>query len=389
VPPSESVVQQTSETIVSQTSDQIETVICHEAEEALMWDRFLSQCPHTHIEQTTAWGRVKQTYGWKPIWLWITRGDQILGGAMILTRRVGLVTIGYVERGPVWNPSDHDTMILVTEALCQLASSMRITYLVIVPPYCGEEITPLLQSMHFRRKPDALPPRGVGQATLLIDLEQDLDAMLPDMSMTKRQNIRRAIRKGVRVRIGDGADADVVRELMWTACQRRGISPAPPQKDFFECLWRNLSSIEGIKFFIAEIDGQPVAAACVQVFGGTIQLWRVGWSGTHDSYNPNDLLHWEMIKWGKENGCRVFDFMHILPDHARALLRGERVKDSYSGVTDFKTSFGGQLRLLPELYYRSYDPLANSILNQGAARMMESEVGFKVLNKIFIKVMGS
>lgn len=197
MPPSESVVLQSSETIVPQTSDQIETVICHEAEEAFIWDRFLSQCPHAHTEPTRAWGRVKQNYGWKPIWLWLTRGDQILGGAMILTRRVCLVTIGYVERDPVWNQSDHDTMILVTEALCQLGSSMRITYLVIVPPYCGDEITPLLQSINFRRKPDVLPPHGVGQATLLIDLEKDLDALLADMSMTKRQNVRRAIRKGV------------------------------------------------------------------------------------------------------------------------------------------------------------------------------------------------
>jgi len=231
-----------------------------------------------------------------------------------------------------------------------------------------------------------LPPRGVGRATLLIDLRQDLDALLADMSMTKRQNLRRAVRKGVRVRVGDAADAEIVRELMWTACERRGISPSPPHKDIFENLWKVMGPTGGVKFFIAEVDGQPVAAACVQVFGGTMQLWRVGWSGTHDHCNPNDILHWEMMKWAKENGCHVFDFMHILPDHARAILRGERIEDSYSGVTDFKTSFGGRVRLLPEIYYRSFDPLTHSVLNLGAARIMESDLCVKMLNKAFIKV---
>jgi lipid II:glycine glycyltransferase (peptidoglycan interpeptide bridge formation enzyme) len=112
-----------------------------------------------------------------------------------------------------------------------------------------------------------------------------------------------------------------------------------------------------------------------------MQLWRVGWSGTHDDHNPNDLLHWEMMKWAKENGCDTFDFMHIEPIHAKAILRGERIKDLYSGVTDFKTSFGGRVRLLPEQFYRSFDPLIQTVLNAGAARIMETQVGAKIANK--------
>jgi lipid II:glycine glycyltransferase (peptidoglycan interpeptide bridge formation enzyme) len=358
-----------------QIADRLASVVCDELEGAHGWDSFLSRCPNAHIEQTNAWAELKQIYGWTPIWLWIARDERILGGAMILTRRVGrLITVGYIERGPVWDPNEPDALNLVTNALSQFASSMHLTYLVIVPPYHGEQAVAVLESMHFRPKPDALPPTGVGKATLLIDLRKDLDKLLADMSMTKRQNLRRAARKGVRVRIGDGTDAEVMRELMWMTCRRRGFSPAPPQKDFFESLWRVMGPTGGVKFFIAEINGQPVAAATVLVFDGMMQLWRVGWSGTHDDCNPNDLLHWEMIKWAKENGCRLFDFMHIRPDHARAILSGKRVKDSYSGVTEFKMSFGGQIQLLPDLYYRSYHPIVSLGLKLGAARIIESGV---------------
>jgi peptidoglycan pentaglycine glycine transferase (the first glycine) len=375
--------------MVLQVSNEIKQFVCHGPEEVREWDHFLSKHPHAHIEQTGLWGRLKQIYGWDPVWVWITRDDKILGGAMFLNREFGPITVGYIERGPVWDPSIPDSLEMVTKAICDFAASTNIAYMVIAPPYCGDDLAPLLQTRKFRLKPEPLPPRGVGRATLLIDLRQDLNAMLADMSMAKRQNIRRAIRKGVRVRVGESVeDANIVRDLMWTACKRRGTLPRPPQSDFFESLWRELGPSGATKFFIAEIDGQPVSAAAVQIYGNVMQLWRVGWSGTHDHYNPNDLLHWEMMKWAKENGCHTFDFMHIEPHHAEAILRGERIKDSYSGVTDFKTSFGGQLRVLPELCYRSFNPLIQSVFNAGVARIMETQAGAELTNKAIHRFTG-
>jgi lipid II:glycine glycyltransferase (peptidoglycan interpeptide bridge formation enzyme) len=244
----------------------------------------------------------------------------------------------------------------------------------------------LLRSRNFRVKPERLPPTGVGKATLLIDLQPDLDTILAGMSMTKRQNIRRGLRKGVKVRIGDGADAETVRRLMWRSCQRRGLSPAPPQKDFFENLWRALGPAGGVKFFIAEVNSEPTSVACVMLSGSTMHLWRVGWSGRYDEYDPNDVLHWETIKWAKEHGCREFDFMHIRPDHAKAIVQGTKIKDSYSGVTDFKMGFGGQLRLLPELYYRSYNPIIHSALGLGAEQLIDSSRGIRLLRSVSQKV---
>jgi peptidoglycan pentaglycine glycine transferase (the first glycine) len=371
------------ETVERHTSERVDRICCSDSKEAAPWDDFLIGCSHGHVEQSVAWGRLKQIYGWKPVWVWVRRGGKILGGAMILTRTVGgVATIGYVERGPVWEHDDKDALGLVTKALAETASELKIDYLVTALPYFTEVPLQWLDSLRFRRKPDTLPPTGVGLATLLIDLRRGTDELLADMSMTKRQNLRRAVRKGVQVRVGDHTDADKVRGLMWSACQRRGISPSPSQPDYFDNMWRLMGPAGQVQFFLAEVDGVAVSAAVTHTFNGKMQLWRVGWSGTHDECNPNDLLHWEVMKWGKENGCHVFDFMHIRPDHARALLRGERPRDSYSGVTDFKTSFGGQLRLLPDLYYRSFNPAAHLLLRMGAAKLIESGLGHDLLRSL-------
>src|SRR2546425_12968898 len=96
----------------------VKVVVCHEAADVGPWDAFVSSHPGAHYEQTSAWGKLKHIYGWRPSWIWVSRGTQILGGAMILTRRVGrFVTIGYVLRGPVWTESEPESMHLATNAL--------------------------------------------------------------------------------------------------------------------------------------------------------------------------------------------------------------------------------------------------------------------------------
>src|SRR6516165_3641622 len=106
--------------MITQPWGDIQFVVCHDPAEAHPWDAFVSKYPCAHYEQTSGWGKVKQLYGWKPTWVWVARGTQILGGTMILTRRVGrFVTIGYVSRGPMWAAKDLDSMRLAIEALCQ------------------------------------------------------------------------------------------------------------------------------------------------------------------------------------------------------------------------------------------------------------------------------
>ncbi|RLI52815.1 MAG: GNAT family N-acetyltransferase, partial [Candidatus Thorarchaeota archaeon] len=46
---------------------------------------------------------------------------------------------------------------------------------------------------------------------------------------------------------------------------------------------------------------------------------------------PNELLMWHILRWGVENGYRVYDF------------GGAGKPDEEYGVRDFKAKFGGKL----------------------------------------------
>jgi peptidoglycan pentaglycine glycine transferase (the first glycine) len=338
------------------------------------WDSFLVSCPGGHHEQTSLWAKVKGFYGWQPFRIVVSREKQILGGVQVLTRpfrRWG--RIGYVTRGPVVASNDPELIDFVLGQLDHAGVRERLAYLAVVLPYNGHVFEPGLNRLGFRVKPNVLPPSGLMTATLVLDLSSDLDSLMARMRRTTRKNIGRAARKGVTVREGIGADVETFRRLMWALCERRGTSPTPPQKDFFEHLWKTFQPSGLVRLFIAELEGYVVSALVTFPFGNTVQAWKIGWAGDHAQDNPNEMLHWEAIRWSKLNGYRFFDFVSIEKDLAQRLQQGDPVDwNSVKGPSNFKVGFGGSPVLLPKPYYRFYHPILRFLGQAGGSKMIES-----------------
>jgi peptidoglycan pentaglycine glycine transferase (the first glycine) len=338
------------------------------------WDSFLTTCPGGHHEQTSLWAEVKGFYGWQSFRMIVTGKGRILGGAQVLTRefrRWG--RIGYVTRGPVSASHDPALVELILRQLEGVAVNERLAYLAVVPPYNGQVFEPSLMRLGFREKPDVLPPSGLMAATLVLDLSPDLDSVMARMRTTTRRHIRGAIRKGVTVREGTAPDVETFRRLMWALCDRRGTSPTPPQKDFFEHLWKAYQPSGFVRLFIAEFEGKPISAGLAFPFGDTVQMWKVGWTGEHPEVTPNELLWWEGIRWARNNDYRFFDFVSIDTDLARRLQQGDPVDwNSVEGTSNFKVGFGGTPVLLPKSYYRFYHPILRAFARLGGSKIIES-----------------
>src|SRR6187551_2148455 len=66
------------------------------------WDDFVAKTRAGHHLQTSRWGQVKATVGWRAKRLIARRGGLIVGGCQVLMRRVPLVgSVAYVPRGPL------------------------------------------------------------------------------------------------------------------------------------------------------------------------------------------------------------------------------------------------------------------------------------------------
>ncbi len=338
------------------------------------WDAFVARCPKGHHEQTSLWGEVKGVYGWQPLRIVVSRENRILGGVQVLTRCFGRWgRIGYVTRGPLAASDNPELIDFILGQLDHAAANENLAYLAVVLPYNGHVFAPELIRLGFSQKPNVLPPGGLMTATLLLDLSADLDSLMAGMRRHTRRNVRQAARRGVKVREGAAADVETFRQLMWALCERRGTSPTPPQKDFFEHLWRVFHPLGFVRLFIAELEGRTIAAGLTFPFGDTVRGWKIGWAGDHAEICPNEMLYWEIIRWAKSNGYRFFDSVSIESSLARRLLQGDPVDwTSIEGSSKFKAGFGGNPVLLPEPYYRFYHPLLRIIARAGGKRLIES-----------------
>ncbi len=338
------------------------------------WDRFVFNAPHGFHEQTSLWSQVKAVYGWRPLRLTVRDRQGMVAGVQILIRTVrGSYRVGYASRGPVVPSRDPHLVSLLLDEMVRAARSAKVGYLAIAPPYDGHVLASHLHHRGFRRKPDALPPGSVMSATLLVDLSQDLDTIQAKLRMQVRQHIRLAQRRGVVVRQGSKEDVQTFRALMVSLCERRGISPTPSEKDFFENLWNVFAPRGLIRIFLAEVHQQPVAAILVFCFGDTARVWKAGWNGEYGDRRPNNLLYWEAIVWAKQNGFRYFDLMGIERALAEQLLSGSPIDwTRIAGPDNFKIGYGGVPLVIPETCYRMMSPLPRLVLGLGGQRLLES-----------------
>ena len=137
------------------------------------WDRFVAGCPQPHHQQTSLWGEVKACYGWQPFRIVVRRGEEILGGVQVLKRNFDrLGWIWHVARGPALASSNPELAEFVLQQLDRAAAKEKPTYLVVQPPYRGEDTKRNFK--HAKRRRIQMPGCGVVE----IDLDREW-AMFP------------------------------------------------------------------------------------------------------------------------------------------------------------------------------------------------------------------
>ncbi|MBN1219970.1 MAG: peptidoglycan bridge formation glycyltransferase FemA/FemB family protein [Anaerolineae bacterium] len=312
------------------------------------WDSFLETLSDGLYQQSSLWAKVKAKQGWKHVRLVVKDGIQIVGGVQVLLRSLPLVgAVGYVSKGPVVASDDPMVQEFILDQLDRLARKERIPFLKIQPPYGSDELAEQLAERGG--VPSVVPVTPL--ATFRVDLRPKPDDILLQMDRNTRSNIRRAERRGVVVRRGTEADLPTFFNLKKIHAKQRGYGLGSEENDY------NLFSILGdhFRFFLAEYDGQVLAAKSNFVFGDVTIDYHLVDNGLHRNLNAQSLLHWKAMLWGKECGCAWYDFGGIALPLAKAIMNNEPLPDHpASGRAQFKRSFGGQLMFRPGVYDVSF-----------------------------------
>ncbi len=163
-----------------------------------------------------------------------------------------------------------------------------------------------------------------------IDLTQSEEELWNRVQSRRRNEIRKAIREGVTVHTpGDGGPAfDPYPPIAEVYRRIRLPLPGP---EYFRKAEELLSPAGHWRPFGAFYNGRLIGTMLALCCRDTIYNW---YAGSHQEFydkNPNDLIPWEVMRWGKAHGYRVFD------------LGGAGKPGVPYGVRDYKQKFGGEM----------------------------------------------
>ena len=307
----------------------------------LEWDNFLSRHPEAHILQTSAWGELKESFGWRAFRL--QRGE---AGAQILIRRLlPGIHLAYIPRGPVGY--DWQSILPAVDEICH---QHHVVFLKVEPDLWDSEPEKSSPPPGFVSSPHSIqPPR-----TLILDLSGDEQVVLGRMKQKTRYNINLALKKGVVIH--PTSDLDIFHSLIELTAQRDRFGAH--QLDYYRRAYELFHPLGQCELFLAEYEHNPLAALMVFAYGKRAWYFYGGSSNSHRERMPNYLLQWEAMRWARSQGCNEYDFWGVPDADLETLEAGfTQRSDNLWGVYRFKRGFGGVLRRTAGPWDRIYQPL--------------------------------
>ena len=341
-----------------------------------IWDQLVSHTPGSDVAQLSAWSAVRWQAGFLPRYLLARRTGQLVGGALVLQRRLPVFgVVGYVPHGPVIAARTGRAAVarVLSTALADLARQ-QLSGLFIQPPDGADDVSDHLLRLGFRTSVAGIAPA----ASIKIDLTRDVEDIRSGLSFSNRRRTRSWVDRGVTVRLGSERDLASVADLL--ACTAAHQNFDPLSLDYLHTLYRELDRHGHVHIFIAELDGVPAVAHLFTGCGGTLTS-RLAGMQRHDAVKKSGAaaaVIWNAILWAKANGYHTFDFGGIPVDAVDTIQNGDSsVTSQLTGPTVFKASFGGQpfryppaVELLSSLLLRTcYDLSRRSTIGGEAMAM--------------------
>jgi len=238
------------------------------------WDHFLENKPDGLYQQSSLWALVTAQGGWKCMRLVVKEHGKIVGGVQALLRPLPLFgSVGYVSKGPVVASDDPSIEKFILDHLDRVARMEHILFLKMQPAYGAESIAKRLLERGAQPSDINVTPLS----TLRVDLRPEPEEILARMNKYTRRNIRRALNDGVTVRMGTMADIPTFINLHEIHAKQHRYAGKGTfrKKDYYHHLWSVLVPGGHFCFFIAEFNGQALAANSYIAFGDTVMDYHL------------------------------------------------------------------------------------------------------------------
>ena len=293
------------------------------------WDRFVETGDPGSYLQLSGWAKVKAVNGWTAHRLATEQPASV--GAQVLVRRPRPMPWGfaYAPRGPVapeWTPALLGAFTRnARSALPDLAG--RVSHLRIDPEIEADGPTDpdgafrrALRATGWRPAPPIQP-----NATRIIDLRSDEEALWDDLRKKWRQYVNKARKGGITVVDGDGDRLGEFYRIYRETADRAGflIRAESAYRDVWDAF---APSGRARLLFAQSPDGEPQATLFLVRCGPRVVEPYGGMTAAGADSRANYLLKWEAIRTSREQGATSYDLWGL----------------ATGGIAHFKTGFGGR-----------------------------------------------
>lgn len=287
------------------------------------WEDLLSHSPEATIFHTYESIKVfTETYPeFEALYIIVTNAEQELVGGMPIIRRKhssfyrlhSMPFGGY--GGPILRDGvDEQIRIRILKEFCRLSSKWNNLDSHVVD---------------FSQKCALLSPTFSSRESFTHILNLDLplqDIWLKKLTKKTRNQIRMSQKRGAKIEEVSLDCLDDVYKMYLETDRRHGRKSSPIS------FYKNILGMESknvhVKWLVAKGDDKYIAAIQGITFKGSIGLGSASLEEYRNYYRPNNLLIWELIKWGCENGCTCLNFGGSPPEA--------------KGLINFKESWGAQ-----------------------------------------------
>lgn len=164
--------------------------------------------------------------------------------------------------------------------------------------------------------------------TIHMDLTQSIDQLQNALHRGRASNIKRAIKKNVIVKDITSKDGINNAFKLIEETYKRINLPSPSFELFYNA--HNILQ-NNIKITGAYLDDKLIGCRVYLIYKGVMFDWYAAIDKAYSNLQASDLLPWENMLWGKNNGLKIYDFA------------GAGKPDIENSIRDYKLKFGGYL----------------------------------------------
>lgn len=291
----------------------------------------MTEFKEANFLQSPLWAETNRLVGHKPITR--TFDDKARYLAIVKNARRGR----YLEipGGPLLDWSDKKLIKTVFEDIVQLAKAEKCVFVRFRPqlentPENQKILAALQKSFALRSAPMHLH----AQNTVILDLDKSEEELLMAMRRQTRYEVRKGEKLGLVVK--EDASEKMFEEfhaVQAETARRQGFIPPSLKELLAE---RAAFSPDHLKLYRVETDqGEPVAYGLILSYGREAEYFEAASTDLNRKLPGSTALLWQAIRDLKQANIERFNLWGIAPPGA--------THHRYSGVTTFKTGFGGRV----------------------------------------------